>query len=821
MATIDRNSQAGSSPGAASVLIVTEANEIRGDCHNTVLQDLYAVSGYDEDELQEAMEAERDVLGSHRTLDTSKSPVLPVADSVWFQAHLNMTQAIAALPLAERCAYQEALEQAPHVVQLESPLSRFLKCHNLDYWAAAQGLCAYWTKRRDVFGKERYARPLTLVAGESLQTSRSDNPDDEGHLDTALSKHARQILQSGVIVPLSPDPFHRPILLMDRQQILQKDGTVTPDYWTDEGNAKAQAFFYALQTMSESQIACQHGFVGILANESAASTDDERAKYEERDSKLLDEIKNADPRAQANPTDDSFTRLEEEEEGEDPEEVTLPPAMSASAGALAMLEPIPLLEDTAFSIGSNNDGDSISDEDSVGNIQGQGAEESTGPTVVAPALLESTAGIQNQATQTLVDTPGPYKKNIQLGDQSSNSPRPGGGIMALIRSNAIPIPVKALHILSPSESGGKATDGSLYAFPKPQAILSSVVQYVLNFYMRLFHAWKFLSIRMRLHVIGKKREGAGGSGAATEEALQNLQNHGILATHIPERLGGCCSGGVQHQFRAWYQGRFKLEEARYSRFRTGSGNQHAVPVVATPNRPTHMQSLGNQDLQRRFAELRELSRDYHDAQKLKQLQLQVQALERRNFQLKLDQGFLEGMNHLSSFVLTEYGLELSNIHGELVQIFDAVLLTTPDLLPEYQNSTALSPWLAGWFLTTWMEFVGCDTESKCRIFQRTRREDHHAYPPRMVQHVLELPELAEFIKGLQSCLQGKLPTFMDTTQSPSPTVDNQSQESCHGANSGKNTSSEEVEKKEKKRGWLRTKLQRKERAKRIKLLKRL
>ena len=67
-----------------------------------------------------------------------------------------MEHAIKSLPHADKAAYLEAKAKIPDLVAKESNPSWYLRQEKYDISGAAKGLCAYWRKRKSVFGTRAF-----------------------------------------------------------------------------------------------------------------------------------------------------------------------------------------------------------------------------------------------------------------------------------------------------------------------------------------------------------------------------------------------------------------------------------------------------------------------------------------------------------------------------------------------------------------------------------------------------------------------------------------------------------------------------------------
>ena len=204
-------------------------------------------AGYDEAELQETMDAERDVLGTK-----TKSYILQRDESVVQAAIQGMQEAIAAIPPAQKEAYTYMLETAPTLLERESPLKRFLLVCDYNYWAAAQKLVDFWQERKEIFGEKNFAKPLSLVDGA------------EG---TALPLTVRELLMTGAFATLQHDKYGRGVIYLDDAVCIDSEA-----YRLSKENIRLQITFYLLQALSESDLTVVNGVSVIHIFGSASTT---------------------------------------------------------------------------------------------------------------------------------------------------------------------------------------------------------------------------------------------------------------------------------------------------------------------------------------------------------------------------------------------------------------------------------------------------------------------------------------------------------------------------------------------------------------------
>ena len=199
-------------------------------------------AGYDPAELAAASEAQRDIHGTFQDEAGNDEP------SNEETAAQDVKDAISRLPANRREAYDQAVAYNPKIADLESPPRRFLLATDNDYWAAACRIADYWNKRRELFGPDRFYRPMKIC------------PEQEE--DSCLNSVTREALRSGAYMALLlPDKFGRPVFFLDMERFTEA---------CKEPETRVMVVFYLLQVLSESDLAVRNGFVGIFATETAS-----------------------------------------------------------------------------------------------------------------------------------------------------------------------------------------------------------------------------------------------------------------------------------------------------------------------------------------------------------------------------------------------------------------------------------------------------------------------------------------------------------------------------------------------------------------------
>ena len=207
--------------------------------NSQMIRAMFAHCGYESDELEQAMEVERDAVISTKVLQAVPKP----PESMLNQAIQGMQDALVQMDPQERKDYDLAMQLSPEIVRLETPFDRFLMSTNYNYWEAAQRLTLYWARRREIFGDEFFAKGMNLIG--------------EGAISPELVEGIKQ--GSHMILPQA-DQWNRPIMLVDREN---SNDTI------DENRLKTCWYFLHVLFM-ESDIAVVHGFVKCHAGEARA-----------------------------------------------------------------------------------------------------------------------------------------------------------------------------------------------------------------------------------------------------------------------------------------------------------------------------------------------------------------------------------------------------------------------------------------------------------------------------------------------------------------------------------------------------------------------
>uniref|UniRef100_A0A7S2Y8F7 CRAL-TRIO domain-containing protein n=1 Tax=Entomoneis paludosa TaxID=265537 RepID=A0A7S2Y8F7_9STRA len=178
-------------------------------------------------------------------------------------ARQNLKASLERIPPARREAYDEAMEKAPHLVQVESPPDRFLRALKFDPDATAESLVRYWHKRKELFGPKRAFRSMTITGRGALTKE---------HVYSALC---------GAFCIMPPDKHQRPILFIDRAKFLTD---------AEDPSHRVQVMFYFLHLLFlESDLAIQHGFVICISMDSEHSS--KAFDFPKNQSSLIEHLK--------------------------------------------------------------------------------------------------------------------------------------------------------------------------------------------------------------------------------------------------------------------------------------------------------------------------------------------------------------------------------------------------------------------------------------------------------------------------------------------------------------------------------------------------
>ena len=85
-----------------------------------------------------------------------------------FESAVDLDGIFAQIDPAERREYEQALKEAPDLVEQESPFSEFLWTEYQDSYRAALRLARYWKARKYLFGPDRWLRPLNQTGTGAL-----------------------------------------------------------------------------------------------------------------------------------------------------------------------------------------------------------------------------------------------------------------------------------------------------------------------------------------------------------------------------------------------------------------------------------------------------------------------------------------------------------------------------------------------------------------------------------------------------------------------------------------------------------------------------
>lgn len=157
------------------------------------------------------------------------------------EARASFMDALKSIPNDEKGAYLAALSRGgSQLLDDESCISRFLRFERGDVNAAAGRYVSYWTKRRDVFGRDRAYLPMKLTKG-------------------SLSESCIALLRAGWIIPLPRDANGNCVCFLDM--------TIEETRYQHSHEDRLCCFFYVLQVISEEMSAQTKGFALIVLHD--------------------------------------------------------------------------------------------------------------------------------------------------------------------------------------------------------------------------------------------------------------------------------------------------------------------------------------------------------------------------------------------------------------------------------------------------------------------------------------------------------------------------------------------------------------------------
>ncbi len=173
------------------------------------------------------------------------------------RALYHMQLVLDTIPLMEKMEYAVALHMAPHLVQLESDPTRFLRYTNWDAHAAAHKLVAYWKRRVAIFGQDRAYLPLTLWT-ISAESTCSNN---HGGIASALSKDDVTLIEGGFIAYAAYPPFGAESTVQDRDSIKTVVVFDASRCNSDASDVRLRAFFYHVHCIADNPVSQSEGYV--------------------------------------------------------------------------------------------------------------------------------------------------------------------------------------------------------------------------------------------------------------------------------------------------------------------------------------------------------------------------------------------------------------------------------------------------------------------------------------------------------------------------------------------------------------------------------
>jgi len=249
--------------GTAAMVAPQEGGDPKAD-ENGNWDAFFSSCGFNEEDLRETLQAEREVMGSshhsheENTVQSRQSeigsacsknslnpPSSPSTTQAPAAALNGLQEALESLSGDRKQAYQEALAKNPRVVELETPPHRFLQNSQYNFWAAAEMMVDHWTIRKEIFGEERFWKPLTLWHVEQGESAMA-------------TETFEAIEKSKIAIAPNPDAFGRLVCVADHNQW-------NPHASGERANAHLQAVFYIFQVLSESDLAISNGGVFVVA----------------------------------------------------------------------------------------------------------------------------------------------------------------------------------------------------------------------------------------------------------------------------------------------------------------------------------------------------------------------------------------------------------------------------------------------------------------------------------------------------------------------------------------------------------------------------
>lgn len=159
---------------------------------------------------------------------------LPETPEFMQQAKEQLHQVLESMPAEGKKAYDEAMTRAPHLVDLESNVERFLRFDKFNPKAAAKRIADYWEARLDLFGPERTYLPM-MLSGQG-----------------AMSEDDVEVLKSGHIMVLPDDMLGRPVVLHDTSRLCTAQ-LMDPD-------KRLRCMFYVYSVLSQRDGAQETGY---------------------------------------------------------------------------------------------------------------------------------------------------------------------------------------------------------------------------------------------------------------------------------------------------------------------------------------------------------------------------------------------------------------------------------------------------------------------------------------------------------------------------------------------------------------------------------
>lgn len=150
----------------------------------------------------------------------------------------DFRRAIDMLPKSLSGAYKNAVRNAPKVVAIDTPESRFLGTEHGDVSKAAQRMASYWRQRLDIF-RDRALLPMNMA----------------GNGEGALNQQDMEVLETASLVHVPKDKSGRSVLVLDLSRL------ATAHSYPSFDAARLRVGFYVLSLAAENPYSQSEGVV--------------------------------------------------------------------------------------------------------------------------------------------------------------------------------------------------------------------------------------------------------------------------------------------------------------------------------------------------------------------------------------------------------------------------------------------------------------------------------------------------------------------------------------------------------------------------------